>query len=576
MSQEEKNNQEENNNSSVIDEALIDAEKIQNFIKENTKDMLRSTVNEEVQKSLKGSLNEDEDDEYEEEEVEDEEEDEGEDEEGGEEEITLGDEEGGVEDYASDSGEEDYTEEPAGEEDYSDIGDEETDMDMGGEEDTEDTFDLTNASDEDVINVYKQLKGDDQVEVVSQDEVKLTDDESGQEYSIRLGDEGGEEEVEFETEEEPEEEPEYEFESEHLGESEEPVYEIELEDEDEEDINEDKPRKAGHDPQDQAKGATAGTPGVGEDNIEKVNASTDTDNHGDNLQGGFPEDEATKSGAGHHADHVMEDGDEDIDLDTLGEELGDEEVDVGEEDINEEENTNPGSGAPEETHEMGEESSATEETPGDERVGVAEEEEFEVDDEGEEDTELEEEYDEVDENSVRAYNNGRNQSAKPQNFPKQRMGGRDKHFQQARGIGEDHKKLQKKYNKLLGEAKKLKKENKKFKESLLKFKEQLAETAVFNSNLTYATKLMMEHSVTGQEKEKIIERFDKEANTLDESKKLYKTIDSELKNKTSLNETVKNKIETQAGSGSSNGQLNETNAYTDKKEFGRMKELMGL
>jgi len=86
----------------------------------------------------------------------------------------------------------------------------------------------------------------------------------------------------------------------------------------------------------------------------------------------------------------------------------------------------------------------------------------------------------------------------------------------------------KKYNSLLTEAKKLQAENQEFRKALKTFRNQLVETVVFNSNLTYVTRLFMEHSTTKAEKQNIIKRFDTEVSNLIESKKLYTTIANEL------------------------------------------------
>ena len=82
----------------------------------------------------------------------------------------------------------------------------------------------------------------------------------------------------------------------------------------------------------------------------------------------------------------------------------------------------------------------------------------------------------------------------------------------------------KKYNSLLTEAKKLQSENQEFRKALKTFRNQLVETVVFNSNLTYVTRLFMEHSTTKAEKQNIIKRFDEQVSNLVESKKLYTTI----------------------------------------------------
>ena len=70
----------------------------------------------------------------------------------------------------------------------------------------------------------------------------------------------------------------------------------------------------------------------------------------------------------------------------------------------------------------------------------------------------------------------------------------------------------KKYNSLLTEAKKLKAENIEFRTALKEFRNKLVETVVFNSNLTYVTKILTEHSTTKAEKQNIIKRFDEVTN----------------------------------------------------------------
>ncbi len=120
----------------------------------------------------------------------------------------------------------------------------------------------------------------------------------------------------------------------------------------------------------------------------------------------------------------------------------------------------------------------------------------------------------------------------------------------------------KKYNTLLTESKKLKAENEEFRKALKVFRSQLVETVVFNSNLTYTTRLFMEHSTTKTEKQNIIKRFDNEVTNLVESKKLYKAIASELENRKPINESVDKKIIKEVTTGASK-QLNESTAYVD-------------
>lgn len=120
----------------------------------------------------------------------------------------------------------------------------------------------------------------------------------------------------------------------------------------------------------------------------------------------------------------------------------------------------------------------------------------------------------------------------------------------------------KKYNTLLTEATKLKTENEEFRKALKVFRKQLVETVVFNSNLTYTTRLFMEHSTTKTEKQSIMKRFDVEVSNLVESKKLYKTIANELETRKPINESVERKIIKEVSTGSSK-QLNESTAYVD-------------
>ena len=120
----------------------------------------------------------------------------------------------------------------------------------------------------------------------------------------------------------------------------------------------------------------------------------------------------------------------------------------------------------------------------------------------------------------------------------------------------------KKYNTLLTEATKLKGENEEFRAALKEFRTKLVETVVFNSNLTYVTKLFMEHSTTKGEKQNIIKRFDEEVTNLKESKKLYRTIANELEVRKPINESIESKIIKEATTSTSK-QLNESTAYVD-------------
>ena len=123
------------------------------------------------------------------------------------------------------------------------------------------------------------------------------------------------------------------------------------------------------------------------------------------------------------------------------------------------------------------------------------------------------------------------------------------------------------------EVETLKKQNSEYKKALVLFKEKLNEVAVFNANLAYATRLFTEHSTTKQEKLNILKRFDS-VSTMNESKTLFSTINSELGNKKPVTESVVEKISSTPQTSASQGVLSESKAY-ENPQFKRMKDLMG-
>jgi hypothetical protein len=125
------------------------------------------------------------------------------------------------------------------------------------------------------------------------------------------------------------------------------------------------------------------------------------------------------------------------------------------------------------------------------------------------------------------------------------------------------------YEKLLTESKKLKKENEIFKENLINFRKTLAETALYNFNLTYVTKIFLEHATTKDEKISIMERFDG-VKSIKESKALYDKVVNEMGSRKTISESV-SKLDRSVASGKSN--LSEHTAYVDN-ETARIVELM--
>lgn len=119
----------------------------------------------------------------------------------------------------------------------------------------------------------------------------------------------------------------------------------------------------------------------------------------------------------------------------------------------------------------------------------------------------------------------------------------------------------------------LREKNEEYRKALNIFREKLNEVAVFNSNLAYATRLFTEHSTSKQEKINILRRFDG-VETIKESKTLYTTIKEELNSKstTPITESIESKIEKTPASGSAVN-LIESKTY-ENPQFLRMKDLM--
>ncbi len=122
------------------------------------------------------------------------------------------------------------------------------------------------------------------------------------------------------------------------------------------------------------------------------------------------------------------------------------------------------------------------------------------------------------------------------------------------------------------EVETLKKQNAEYKKALVLFKEKLNEVAVFNANLAYATRLFTEHTTTKKEKLNILKRFDS-VSSMNESKNLFETIKAELGTKTTVTETVAEKISNTPTTSSSSEVLAESKAY-ENPQFRRIKEMM--
>jgi len=123
------------------------------------------------------------------------------------------------------------------------------------------------------------------------------------------------------------------------------------------------------------------------------------------------------------------------------------------------------------------------------------------------------------------------------------------------------------------EVVRLREKNEEYRKALNVFREKLNEVAVFNSNLAYATRLFTEHTTTKQEKINILRRFD-DVESLKESKSLYGSIKNELsnnKNQSVVTESM-SRIEKSPASGSAQN-LIESKTY-ENPQFLRMKDIM--
>ena len=219
---------------SIIEEALLEARSLEDALKANTKEILAATMRQEIESIVESSLREQEDEEEEEmndveiEDLDDEAKEE-ESEEGSEEseemvDMESGEELEGMEDMESEESEEGSEEEmgdmESGEESLDMMGDLEN-LEVGEEfgDDTEQkVVDLRRASDAKIAKVFKRMDDEDEIEVVKDgNDLNLTDKKTGAEYHIQLGESYDKMEEEL---------------CEECGdmyEEDEPIYEIELE-----------------------------------------------------------------------------------------------------------------------------------------------------------------------------------------------------------------------------------------------------------------------------------------------------------------------------------------------------------
>ena len=149
-------------NKSVLEEALLEAQQLEEAVKSNAKEILAATMKQEIEELVKESLNEQEEDDFVDED-----------------EVSL--------DFEDDDDDEEY-EDQEEEEFVAPEGEEEAMVSIGMEMGTDEpALDLTRASDDEVLKVFKSMGAEDGI-VVTQDgdTIDIEDQEAGTEYKIEL------------------------------------------------------------------------------------------------------------------------------------------------------------------------------------------------------------------------------------------------------------------------------------------------------------------------------------------------------------------------------------------------------
>ena len=520
---------------SIIEEALLEAKSLEDALKANTKEMLSAHMKKEIENIVESSLKEDE------EEVEE-----------------LIDVEGSDEEEdvpALEAG--DDSEEEIDADADIDLDELELDLDLdtltgGGDVDIEvadlpmdldmgdDELDLTGASDDEVIAVFKKMSDEDEVEVVKdEDGIHLTDNETGAEYYIKESEELDEELCE--------------------GCDEEIVYEIELDESD-----------------------PGGAPNKG---------AKDFDEEGHRYKKGPFDQKLKRETRGD--DKYYDEGGHRFTKGPDGEKEYGYKANKGY--TNE---SDPG-GAPnkgakdfdEEGHRYKKgpfDQEEVRETRGDDKYYDEDGKRYTIGPDGEKQygykankgyTNEEDVVDlDVDEEITEDKTQNNKQSG-PYGGGRQRYGGAKAGTSYANESKKSRKTLTPRKpknvervseSKLMKEYKELKSKNEEYKGALKVFKNKLNEVALFNTNLAYVNRLFTEHSTTKTEKMEILKRFDN-AESIKESKSIYKTVKGELETKKPITESVENRVNKTVKS--SKSELNESTTYVDP-QIAAIKDLM--
>lgn len=148
----------------------------------------------------------------------------------------------------------------------------------------------------------------------------------------------------------------------------------------------------------------------------------------------------------------------------------------------------------------------------------------------------------------------------------------------AKGLKESVEKIKTQYGSKIDELKKenesLKKNLKEYKESFVVLRKQINEVQIFNAKLAYANKLFANGGLTNDEKARIAEEFDK-VETIEEAKKIYNNLLSEIKGSTSPKNTTVEKLRS-ANPAVIKPSNSTSHTLMESDEIRRMKRLAGL
>jgi len=515
------------NNKNVVEDALFQIKNLEETLKENAKGILQSTMSEEIKQLVKESLKEAKD----EEEIDEQDE------------PMAGEEELDTETEVEDEDMDDEMEMGVDMDDEEMDMDDEEEMDMDDEEmdmEDEETIDLTNASDDEVLRVFKAMGDEDGIVVKKEGgNVHFTDGDN--EYMIQLGESEMEDEL-YEMEDEMDFDDLEIDEMEMEDEMEETIYEIEMEDEDDEemdmefeldedadmDMDElDEDADMDMDEMDEEEEMEVDMEAVMEAVKKAIKPKGVGIGHGPkfnydkkpNMGGGFDEKKKEAFGKGTKA------------------------MGTGKAKFEYKEEKNWGSNKGEYKRK---------------KVDGVEKKAGNV--KGHYKTYEKEETKEA----ARTLGNGSKDGSR--GLRKARLNNRNMEFNPFK-LSESS----------INEVNLLREKNEEYKKALDVFRTKLNEVAVFNSNLAYATRLFTEHSTTKQEKISILKRFDN-VESLKESKNLYRTIKDELSSSTGSNgeqkltESIERTVNKTVSTGSS-ANLIESKTY-ENPQFLRMKDLM--